>query len=27
MAKDGLASLTPLIGRRAGEWSEKALPT
>jgi dihydroorotate dehydrogenase len=27
MAKDGFASLTPLIGRRAGEWSEKALPT
>ena len=25
MAKDGSATLAPLIGRRAGEWSEKAL--
>jgi dihydroorotate dehydrogenase len=27
MAKNGSTTLAPLIGRRAGEWSEKALPT
>ena len=25
MAKDGFASLTPLIGRRAGEWAERVI--
>ncbi len=26
MAKDGYATLAPLVGRRAGEWSERKLP-
>jgi hypothetical protein len=25
MAKDGFGSLTPLIGRRAGEWAERVI--